>query len=482
MPAETPAPPAESHETTHPYLPARPHVVILGAGFAGVNCAKSLKNAEVDITLVNKTNYHLFQPLLYQVAMSALPAGDIAYPVRSMFRKQDNLRFRMDEATGINTQARIVQLKRGGKLTYDYLVVAIGNKPSYFGNDHFGAHAPGLKTLQDAMRIRERILLSFEEARTTDLAKRKKYLTFVCVGGGPTGMEMAGAISEIGRRTMTKDFKRLPLGEIEVHLAEGADRVLPPFAPELSARAKRDLEKMGVNVHLNTFVTDVQPEHVILTHQDKTTQRLETVNVIWAAGNQALPLVGELPVETNRAGQAQVHFDWALPTDERVFVLGDAATLVDAEGKLCPGVAQTAIQGGKYVGQVIKERAPRRWRAPFVYFNKGDMATIGRARAVVQSGNLKLAGWVAWVMWLFVHIFYLIGWRNRASVVLSWMWYYFSFQPGSRILLATDSSELRQIGSIGTHDSADSDSERHEAETKKTDRAEKEAPAAGSVS
>jgi NADH dehydrogenase len=347
-----------------------------------------------------------------------------------VFRKQKNIRVLMDEVTAIDRSTRTVRLASGDDLPFDYLVVAVGNQPSYFGHDEWANHATGLKTLQDALSIRERILLSFEESyRQPNAEARKPYLTFVCVGGGPTGVEMAGAIAEIGKKTMTRDFPGLNASEIIVYLLEGSDRVLNTYHPSLSDRARRDLEGMGVTVRTKTLVTDVQPDSVVANGE-----HIRTVNVIWAAGNAANPLLASLKAETDRAGRIVVGPDCALPDDETVFVIGDAANIRSKNGQPLPGVAQTAIQSGQYVGDVIRAGSRRPFRPAFKYWDKGNMATIGRAKAIAETGRFRTGGFLAWAMWLFIHIVYLVGFRNRISVLLQWCWYYLTFQPGSRIL------------------------------------------------
>lgn len=408
----------------------RPNVVILGGGFGGLNAAKGLRRSEVSVTLVDKTNHHLFQPLLYQVATAALSPADIAAPLRTIFRKQRNVRVLMDEAVGIDRTQRIVQLKNGRELVYDYLVVAVGNRPSYYGNDDWAEHAPGLKTLDDALRIRERILLSFEQAaRFEQPEERRRYLNFAVVGGGPTGVEMAGAIQEIGAELIRREFPSLTKEELQVSLIEGSDRLLRMYSPSLSDRTRRDLETMGVRVHLNTFVKTVTDDAL-----EAGDLRIETVNIVWAAGNQGQALLNTLQAEQNKAGQVLVGPDLALPDDENVFVIGDAAYSVDKDGNPHPGVAQTAVQGGKYVAKVIAGQVRREWRPAFRYFDKGNMATIGRGRAILESGPIRLAGVIAWFAWATVHIFYLIGFRNQLSVMWQWFWAYVRNTPGSRLI------------------------------------------------
>jgi len=409
----------------------RPKVVVIGGGFGGLKAVQSLRRAEVDITLIDRSNHHLFQPLLYQVAMAALSPGDIATPIRGLLRRQRNARFMMAEVTGIDRSLRRVYLEDGHQLAYDYLVVATGNQPAFFGNDDWGEYAIGLKTLSDALDIRERLLASFERAAALESAEaRQPYLTFVLVGGGPTGVEMAGAIAELGSQTLKNDYPELDAGEVAIYLLEGHSRLLKAYAPELSDRARRDLEGMGVKVLTNTYVTDVGDACV----EYGDGQRLTTHNLVWAAGNQGTPLLAHLEAPQTRSGQVLVAADYALPDDENVFVIGDAAFLKDASGNAVPGLAAAANQSGEYVADIIAERLPRDWRQPFAYRDKGQMATIGRAKAVVEVGKLKVGGLVAWAVWSVVHVLFLLNMRSKLRVLVEWVWYYITFRPGARIL------------------------------------------------
>ncbi len=414
-------------------MPQRKKVVILGGGFAGINAAKKLKRANVEITLIDKTNHHLFQPLLYQVATAALSPGNIAAPLRHIFAKQRNMRVVMDEVTNIDRENQVVQLKNQAPIGYDYLIVAVGNRPTYYGNDHFRQYAPHLKSIDNALTIRDRILISFEMAsREPDPVKRRKYLTFVMVGGGPTGVEMAGAISEIGPKILRDEFPQISAKELGIYVLEGADRILGAYDPKLSDRARRDLQDMGVKVVLNKMVEDVGEDYV-----KAGDLKLETVNVVWAAGNEGVPVLKTLATEQLRDGRIVVGKDLALPDDPNVFVVGDAAAVEDMTGnypKYLPGVAQVAIQAGKYAARIIKNGTRREFRQPFKYFDKGNMATIGRGKAILETGKLKLGGFLAWVGWSIIHVMYLIGFRNRVKVMVEWLWYYLSFQPGSRII------------------------------------------------
>jgi NADH:ubiquinone reductase (H+-translocating) len=423
---------------------SRPRVVIVGGGFGGLTAAKSLRNSKVEIKLVDKTNHHLFQPLLYQVAMGGLSPADIAVPLRSILRNQANLDIVMDEVKGVNRETRLVELASGASLPYDYLILAPGTGPSYFGNDNWAQLAPGLKNLTDAMQIREHMLMSFENAaRLRTVEERQQYLTFVVVGAGPTGVETSGAIAEIGRKTMAFDYRLQYKDEVKVYLIEASDRILSSYDPALSEAALQDLRKIGVQVLLNTRVEEVTADQVVASGRT-----INTVNVIWAAGNEASPVLRSLDTELDWNGRAIVRPDCSLPDDPTVFVIGDAAHFaVGEEGNTLPGVAQTAIQQAKYVAKIIAEQRSPDWRKPFVYTDLGSMATIGRAKAIVQVGKLHFTGFLAWLMWCFLHVAYLIGFRNRLRVMLEWIWFYFTFQPGARVIYWRAGSKVfDQIG------------------------------------
>lgn len=407
-----------------------PHVLILGGGFGGLNLARSLRYAPVRITLADRRNHHLFQPLLYQVAMGGLSPADIATPFRSIFRNQHNLNLLLDQASYIDLDRRAVWFQSREVLEYDYLVVAVGNQTTYFGQSHWKQSATGLKSLQDALSIREQLLLSWEMAVCAqDLRERRQYLTYVVVGGGPTGVEMAGAIAEIGLQTMTRDYPEIRPDEIRVMLVEGGDRLLNTYPPDLSQRARTDLEQMGVEVRLNTRVTDVAATRVRIGDE-----QVDTTNVVWAAGNEATGLEFSRDMPRDRMGRIHVESDLSLKDWPQVFIIGDAAHCSDPTGKPLPGVAQVAIQQGQYLARMLKEQRPRNWRPPFQYFDKGNMATIGRAKAIAWIGNLQFGGWWAWILWAFVHIMFLISARNRIRVMIEWIWYYLSFRPGARII------------------------------------------------
>jgi len=413
----------------------RPHVVIIGGGFGGLNAAQGLAKAPVNVTLIDRRNYHLFQPLLYQVATAAINTSDIAHPIRSVLAKQRNARVLLAEALTIDVKNRRVILD-DGLIEYDFLVVATGATHSYFGKDW--AHlAPGLKTIEDAVEIRRRIFLAYEAAeRESDPVRRREWLTFAVVGGGPTGVELAGALAEIGPHTLPNDFRSIDPTKIHVLLFEGLDRVLATYPPELSEKARRALEKRGVDVRLNTLVTSIDETGVTVKSGDRE-ERIGTRTVLWGAGVQASPLAMSLGAPRDRAGRVQVNPDLSIPGHPEVFVIGDLATLKMPDGKVVPGVAQAAIQEGKYVARVISDEArgaSPATRVPFRYKDKGNMATIGRASAVIDSKHYKGNGMIAWLLWWVVHIAFLIGFRNRIAVLWHWAWLYFTYKRGARLI------------------------------------------------
>ncbi|MGQ0810298.1 MAG: NAD(P)/FAD-dependent oxidoreductase, partial [Nitrospiraceae bacterium] len=377
----------------------------------------------------DRTNHHLFQPLLYQVATAALSPGDIASPLRTVLRSQSNARVMMNEAVAIDRRRRVVRLL-DGELPFDYLVLAPGTRHAYFGHDEWEAHAPGLKTLADALKIRERILLSFEEAeRVGPGPERRKYLTFCIVGGGPTGVELAGALAEIACKSLLPDFRALQRNEISILLLESEDHILGGFDTTLSLKGQRLLEALGVEVRFNCRVTEVTERGV---HAGGSF--IETVNVIWAPGNAAPPLLRSLDTPLGPHGHVVVASDLSIPGDPWVFVIGDAALCRDEQEKPLPALAPVAMQEAKYVALVISRRIAPGHRMSFRYINRGTMATIGKAKAVAHIGRLKTAGLLAWLLWSFVHIFFLIGFRNRFRVMSEWIWYYLTYKPGARLL------------------------------------------------
>lgn len=421
-------------EDNHARTPqASTHVVILGGGFGGLAVARGLAHTQARITLIDRRNHHLFQPLLYQVATAGLSAPSIAAPLRHILRKQSNVTVLMDDALDVNLPERRVRLANG-ELDYDVLVVATGATHAYFGHDDWERYAPGLKTLDDAFTIRRRVLLAFERAeRETDPARRQAWLNLVVVGGGATGVELAGTLAEIARHTLPREFRRADPRQANVLLVEAGSRLLPAFAPDLSDKALRQLEKLGVEVRLNTTVTAIDEHGVIFGETPHAAQ-----TVLWAAGVAASPLGRCLGAPVDRAGRVQVEPDLSLPSHPEVFVIGDLASVMQANGQPVPGVAPAAKQMGRYVAGVLKAR----WRGaaspPFRYRDDGALATIGRMAAVAQFGRLKFSGLLAWWIWLVAHIAFLIGFRNRLVVMLDWGWAYWTYQRHARIVVGTD--------------------------------------------
>lgn len=405
-------------------------VVIIGGGFGGLNVAQALKKTRLDVLVIDKTNHHLFQPLLYQVASAALSPGEIAIPIREILRKNENTSVIMGEVVQVDKKNRRLTLANNETIDYDYLVLAVGARHSYFGNPQWEKHAPGLKTIKDALKIREEILVSFEKAELLDNIKEAaKYLNFVIIGGGPTGVEMAGAIAEIAHKTMFKNFRRIKPEKSKIYLIEAGPHILPMYPSSLSQRAKKDLEKLGVCVMEGKKVTLVNEEGVQV---DETFYPCK--NVIWAAGNQASTLLKTLDVPLDRQGRVIVQPDLSIPNHPEIFVIGDAACAIGKDEKPLPGIAPVAIQEGKYVSRIIKNKVPGEKRRPFKYFDKGSMATIGKAKAIAMVGKLKFTGIIAWLMWCFIHIAYLIGFRSRLSVMVEWSLFYLTGQRGARLI------------------------------------------------
>jgi NADH dehydrogenase len=406
---------------------SRMRVVVVGGGFGGIATARGLADLPVEVTLVDRRNHHLFQPLLYQVATAGLNPADIAAPIRSMLRDQPNVSVLLAEVVGIEDGA--VLLDDGSRLGFDRLVLAAGSNHSYFGHDEWEPHAPGLKTIEDALEIRRRILLAFERAeRTTDRAEREADLTFVVVGGGPTGVEMAGAIAEIAFRTLTREFRSIDPASARIVLLEGTGRVLGAYPERLSESARRQLVDLGVEVRLGVFVTEIDDDGV-----DTTEGRIPTRTVVWGAGNEASPLAALLGVPVDRVGRVLVADDLSVPDRADVFVIGDMAA-ASTDGVLVPGVAQGAIQGGAHVARCVAADLDGRPRPPFRYRDKGELATIGRSAAVGVIHGWKLTGWVAWMAWWSVHIIFLIDFRSRLMVFLGWAWNYLTFRRGARLI------------------------------------------------
>lgn len=403
-------------------------VVIIGGGFGGITLAKKLKKSNYQITLIDKTNHHLFQPLLYQVAAAALSPGDIAVPIRSEFSNQKNIEVILGEVTDINRAEKKVYVS-DTIYEYDFLVVAIGNRHSYFGNDHWEKFAPGLKTISDALKIREKMLLAFEKAEIAKSdSEKKREMTFVIIGGGPTGVEIAGSIAEISRETLLKDFRNINTADTKIILIEGMNRILQSFDEDLSIIAKETLGKLGVEVRTNSMVKDVNENGVIVGDE-----LIAASNIIWAAGNKVSSLINSLQSETDRSGRVIVDEDCSIPGDPDVFVIGDAA-IFNENGKPLPGVAPVAMQQGRYVAKILKNSLPKNKRKPFRYFDKGNLATIGRAKAIMQIGKVKISGLIAWWIWAFVHIAFLVNFRKRYRVMTEWIWYYITFKNGIRLI------------------------------------------------
>ena len=407
-----------------------PHVVILGGGFAGLYAARGLRRAPVRVTLVDRRNHHLFQPMLYQVATAALNPSDIAAPIRSVLRNQSNAEVLLAEVSGVDVARRRVALTDGSELVYDYLIVATGAHHSYFGHKEWEPLAPGLKSLEDAVEIRQRVLLAFERAeREADPVRRHAFLTFVIVGGGPTGVEMAGAVAELRRYALRRDFRRIDPGEATVLLLEGGQRLLPSYPPSLSDQAKRELRRLGVEVRTETMVTDIRPGSVVAAGWTIPTQ-----TVIWAAGNVASSVLKSLGTPLDHAGRAIVEPDCTIPGHPEVFVLGDAANFDHQEGGPLPGVSPVAIQMGQYAAAAIGGDLAGEPRRAFQYWDKGQLAVIGRGRAVADIWKLHFGGLLAWFVWTFVHIFFLIGFRNRILVMIQWAWSYLTYGRGARLI------------------------------------------------
>jgi len=416
---------------------ARPRVVIIGSGFGGLYAAKSLGRAEVDLTIIDRRNYHLSQPLLYQVATAALNPSDIATPIRSVLRHQKNTSVVLGDVTAVDTKRKVVVTKES-EIAYDYLIIATGATHSYFAHPEWEQRAPGLKTIEDALEIRRRVLLAFEEAEhATDPAIQAAWLTFVIVGAGPTGVELAGALSEIARHTMLRDFRRIDTRSARVILIEGRDHVLPTYPNDLSEKAKRQLSSLGVEVITGQVVTSIDTREVRIG--DRT---IPTRTVLWGAGVQGSPLARSLGVPLDRAGRVLVKPDLTLPGHPEVFVIGDLASLEQRDGKPVPGVAPAAIQQGKHAAENIKRALEGQPLRAFRYLDKGSLATIGRAAAVGDFGRIHISGFLAWMAWLTIHIFFLIGFRNRFLVISEWAWAYLTYQRGAR-LITGDVDRLR---------------------------------------
>jgi NADH dehydrogenase len=409
-----------------------PRVLIIGGGFGGLYAARQFRDTLTEVTLVDRSNHHTFQPLLYQVATATLAPSDIAAPLRWLLRKQKNTEVLMAEVERVDPERRVAVLDSGRDLPYDYLILAAGARHSYFGHAEWEAIAPGLKSIEDALEIRRRFLSAFEEAeKATEESERDAYLTFVIIGGGPTGVELAGMLPTIARHTLRSDFRRIDTAKARVILLEGGARILPTFPEDLAAHAERDLRELGVDVRTRTLVTSVEPNAVCVGDQ-----RIVARTVLWAAGNQASPL-GRLlgsRVPVDRAGRVVVHPDLSVPNHPEIFVVGDLAVLT-TDGKPVPGVAQGAIQSGRAAARNVLATIRGEARRSFRYRNKGDMATIGRYKAIADFGHgVHVAGYPAWWFWLFLHILYLAGFRNRLSVLVEWGYAFFTYGLGARLI------------------------------------------------
>ena len=410
-----------------------PRVAIIGAGFGGLNAAQALARSPVKITVIDRKNHHTFQPLLYQVATAGLSPGEIAAPIRSILRSHRNVEVLMAEVTGFDVERRVVHT-REAEIGYDYLIVAAGAQHSYFGHEEWEALAPGLKTIEDALEIRRRVLLAFELAeRQAAAGETATPLNFVVVGGGPTGVELAGTLAEISRHALAHEFRSIDPSRTHIVLLEGGPRVLAAYPEDLSRSAEEQLKHLGVEVRTATTVTKVEPGAVCLGDT-----RLPATVVLWAAGVAASPLGKALGGEVDRAGRVPVAPDLSVPGHREIFVIGDLAAAKDENGKLLPGVAPVAIQEGRFVARVIRDEVNSggrlRARPTFHYWDKGSLATIGRAAAVAQFGKIHISGFMAWLSWLFIHILFLIGFRNRLLVFIQWAWSYFTYERGARLI------------------------------------------------
>ncbi len=418
-----------------------PHVVILGGGFGGLNAAMSLAGEPVRVTLVDRTNHHLFQPLLYQVATAGLSPADIAVPIRSVLSKQKNARVLLAEATGLDLKGKRLLLDNG-ELSYDYLVLAVGATHNFFGHDEWEKNTLGLKTLDEALRIRERMLLAFEMAeRTTDPEARARLLTFVVIGGGPTGVEMAGSFAELARHVLSRDFRAIDPSATRVVLVEAGKRILGVFPENSSNHAEDQLASLGVTVKKGRPVASIDADGIAFADGE----RLSAATIVWAAGVRGTSFARSLGLELDRAGRVKVGTDCSLPDHPEVFAIGDMAALRDKNGVDVPGLCPAAIQQGKYVANVIRAEIRGKQREPFSYLDKGTMATVGRKRAIAQIGKLELSGFLAWLAWMAIHVFFLIGFHNRFVVMFNWTWQYFTWKRGARLITTHTGVDPKQL-------------------------------------
>jgi NADH:ubiquinone reductase (H+-translocating) len=432
----------------------QPHVVIVGGGFGGLDAARALASSDVRVTLIDRRNHHLFQPLLYQVASASLSPADIAAPIRHILRAQRNTEVILAEVHAVHPGQGSIELTDGRHVGYDFLILATGAVDQYFGKDQWAKLAPGLKTIDDATTIRRRFLLAFEAAeQERDPSLREALLTFVVVGAGPTGVEMAGAFAEIARHTLARDFRRIDPRSARVVLVEGGERVLSTYHPDLSSRAQRQLERLGVEVRLGALVTSIEHDAVVIGEE-----RLPARTVVWAAGVSASPLGATLGVPLDRMGRIIVEPDLSVPGHANIFAIGDLAAFTHQGGTPLPGVAPVAMQGAATAAANIVRSIRGEPRVAFRYRDRGSMATIGRAAAVVQVGRLRLHGLIAWLAWLFIHIFALIGFRNRLAVMMEWGWSYLTWQRGARLITGEAGPWLAQRGQgIGEPEASDGD-------------------------
>src|SRR5947208_633545 len=421
------------------------HIVVLGAGFGGLTFCQTFNHPQTRVTLVDRQNHHLFQPLLYQVATAGLSAPEIAQPIRSILSNRSRVTVLLDKVAGLNLAEKKVFLEKSA-LTFDYLVLALGGVTSYFGHPEWEQFAPGLKSLDDALRIRRNVLLAFEQAENSfDAAERDQLMTIVIVGGGPTGVELAGAFAELARTVLKRDFRRIDPTHARIILIEAAPAILAHLPPALSESATRQLEKLGVQVRTSTRVKDIREKEVEL----EGSEIIRAENILWAAGVSATPLTKKLGVELDRAGRVKVNPDLSLPGHPEVFAIGDMALVLDEEGKPVPGVSPAAMQMAKHVARIIRDElglgAQRAARPPFRYWDKGTMATIGRSAAVAKIGRIEFNGFLAWVAWLFIHLIFLVGFRNRLAVLLQWAYSYVAYKRGARIVTGL-SEEAKRAG------------------------------------
>ena len=406
------------------------NVVVIGGGFGGLKFLQRARSSKIKFTLIDKQNHHLFQPLLYQVATAVLSPANIAFPIRRMFKNFKNVKVILDEATDINREEKTVTISNGEKIKYDQLVVSTGSKHSYFGNDDWSEYSNGLKGINDALQIRERLLRAFEKAENEkDIDKRNKYLNFVVVGGGPTGVEMAGSIAEIAYKNMKEEFRNFKSSDANVYLIEATEKILPMYSERLSGKAEKYLVDFGVEVRTNEKVIKIENDLVVT---DK--ESIQTDNVIWAAGNEASPIIKKLNTKTDSEGRAIVDPDCSIKEDGNVFVIGDAANYKDKNNKSLPGIAPVAIQQGKYLAKIIKNKILKQDRKPFRYYDKGMMATVGRYKAIGKIGKIEVSGFIAWLFWSAIHILYLIGYRSKILVVIEWIFSYLFNKKGTRLI------------------------------------------------